>query len=216
MHTPSNQLPLLVRVGFAGSRLLYGSGRLPPAACAAADEQLLPQLIARLDALPPGPALAPQQVLCGVSQMAIGADMLFARALQARALPHHVLLPQAPQAYFSAGELDAPDFTAEEEAAARRQIAAPQVIEVRVVSDAAERAQRFQDTNDEILRVSDVIVCLTREGASARPGGTRDLMARTERAGKPLLLLEVAMVDAQPVLSSWLLPTTASTFSAGP
>jgi hypothetical protein len=208
MHHPPDRLPptlpLVVHVGFAGSRFLYAPGRSPE--MATLDDALLPQLIERLDELQSRLGLTAQHFLCGVSQMAIGADMLFARALQARARPHRVLLPQAPQAFLAAGESADPDFLPDEQAAARRLLAAPQVIEVRVVSDADERVAQFQDANDEILRESDIVVCLTREGAAARPGGTRDLMDRAARAGKLMLLLEVALHDGRPVLSAWRTP----------
>ena len=210
MHAAPDKLPptfpLVVQIGFAGSRLLYAPERLTPARMAAFDNALLPRLVERLAELPGLLGLSPQHFLCGVSQIAVGADMLFARALQGMALPHRVLLPQAPQAFLRGGEPGDPDFTPAEQDAARELLGAPQVIEVRVASDADDRVEQFQDTNHEILRESDVIVCLMRAGALARPGGTRELLQRANRAGKPAWLIEVAMVDGQPSLSSWSAP----------
>ena len=45
-------LPAVVHVGFAGSRLLYGSERAPAAQAEAFDAALLPALVQRLQELP--------------------------------------------------------------------------------------------------------------------------------------------------------------------
>jgi hypothetical protein len=210
MHTLPDRLPptlpLVVQVGFAGSRLLYGSARVPAAQADAFDAVLLPALVERLKELPARLGLAPQHRLCGVAQVAIGADTLFAQALQTLALPLRVRLPQAPQAFLAAGEADDCDFTPAEQERARALLHSPLVIEVRVASDADDRIEQFEDTNLAILRESDVVVCLLRAGAIARGGGTRDLMQRAARAGKAVLLLEVSMAGGAPVLSPWSVP----------
>ena len=141
-----------------------------------------------------------------MSQLAIGADALIARALQSLALPLRVRLPQAPGAFLAAGEPGAPDFTPAEQEQAHALLQSPHVIEVRVTSTAADRIEQFEDTNRAILRDSDAVVCLLRAGAGARAGGTRDLMQRAADAGKPLLLLEVSMADGVPRLSPWSVP----------
>lgn len=199
-------LPIVVQVGFAGSRLLYGPNRLPAETAALHAHQLQGALIERLGALPSLLGLSPQHLLCGVSQVAVGADTLFSRALMALGLPQRVLLPQNSDAFLAAGDPADPDFSAQDRAAARALLASPHVIEVRVASDADDRIEQFEDTNLEILRESDVIVGLVREGALARPGGTRDLMQRAAQAGKPVLMLEVALRDGEPVLSDWSRP----------
>jgi hypothetical protein len=198
-HLPPT-LPLVVRIGFAGSRLLWGGERHDEAIL---DTALLPALIERLRELPARLSLSPQHLLCGVSQAAIGADTLFARALQALALPHRVLLPQPLEAFLSASDAD---FTAVQRDATRALLQSPNVIEVRVASDANERRERFEATNLAILRESDVVVCLLRAGALPRAGGTHDLMQRAARANKPVLLLEVALIEGVPSLSPWQVP----------
>lgn len=196
-------LPIVVQVGFAGSRQLYGTQRIEPAQAAEFDAALLEAMVERLRELPQVLQLSPQHLLCGVSQVAIGADTLFAQALQRLGLPQGVLLPQAAAAFLAAGDPDEPDFTPAEQAVARGLLASLHVVEVRVASDANERNEQFEDTNAEILRDSDVLVCLLREDAVGRPGGTQDLMRRAAHAGKPVLMLEVAMRDGQPQLSPW-------------
>jgi hypothetical protein len=190
-------------IGFAGSRLLYGSRRLDAAQTRAFDAALLDRLVERLAALPARLGLSETPPPCGVSQVAIGADTLFSMALQRLGWPHRVLLPQAPDDFLAAGDPGDADFTDEEQAVARALLAAPNVKEVRVASASEDRIRRFEDTNNAILRASDAVVCLLREGAAGRPGGTHDLMQRAQRAGKPALLLEVSVRDGQPRLSPW-------------
>lgn len=193
----------VVKVGFAGSRLLFGPRRVDAATAQRWEDELLALLIERLRALPQRLGLAPHEQVCGVSQVAIGADTLFTRACQALGLPQHVLLPQPSDAFLAAGDPGEPDFTAEEQAAARALLDSEHVIDVRVASRSGDRIAQFEDTNREILCESDAVVCLLREGALARPGGTQDLIARARAAGKPVLLLEAALRDGKPWLSDW-------------
>jgi hypothetical protein len=220
MQTPPDRLPptlpLVVHVGFAGSRMLYASTRLPAARAETFDAALLPVLVDRLRELPQQLGLGPHHLLCGVSQLAAGADTLFARALEALALPLRVRLPQAASEFLAAGGSEEPDFTPAERDSVRALLDSPHVIEVRVASKAEDRVERFEDTNLAILRDSDAIVCLLRASAGARAGGTRDLMRRAARAGKTVLLLEVSMVDDQPVLSDWRLPEPGGAPAAPP
>lgn len=197
----------VLHVGFAGSRLLFGPQRVPPAQAAEWEAALGHTLSQRLAALPALLGLSPAPRLCGVSQLAIGADTLFSRALKSLGQSQRVLLPQRREIFLAAGEPDQPDFTPAEQQTARELLASPHVIEVRVASQARDRIEQFEDTNAAILQESDIVVCLVREGALDRPGGTRDLMQRAERAGKPVRLLEVTMRDGQPVLSPWSTPS---------
>lgn len=190
-------------VGFAGSRFLFEPGRLEPARARTLEAALLPVLIARLAELPQRLDVAPSRPVCGLSQVAIGADTLFTRACAALGWRQQVLLPQAVDAFLAAGEPAEPDFTPDEQAAARALLRLSHIESVRVASQAHDRVVQFEDTNAAILAASDAIVCLVREGAHARPGGTRDLMQRAALAGKPVGLLQVALRDGVPQLSSW-------------
>jgi hypothetical protein len=194
--TVSPTLPLVVQVGFAGSRFLFGPARADAAVASALEAQLQDLLTERLRSLPDELGLSPRHLLCGVSQVAIGADTLFSRACQRLGWPQRVLLPQASEAFLNAGDPGNPDFTADERAAARALLASPHVVEVRVASQADERNQQFEDCNLEIVRESDVVVCVVRAEASARAGGTHDLLQRAAAAGKPVLLFEVALDEA--------------------
>lgn len=203
-------LPIVVQIGFAGSRMLLGPQRLPPDMAIAYESELLDALVERLATLPARLGLSPHHLLCGVSQVAIGADTLFTRALIRLGLPQRVLLPQPPEAFLMAGDPADPDFTPAERQAARALLASPHLTELRVASDSDDRVEQFEDANHEILRESDVVVCLVREGAAARPGGTRDLMQRAAQAGKPVLLLEASLREGRARLSPWLAPEPGS------
>ena len=190
-------------VGFAGSRFLFEPTRLEGTRARALEAALLPALTERLAELPHRLGVAPPRPVCGLSQAAIGADTLFTRACAALGWRQQVLLPQAVDAFLAAGEPTEPDFAPDEQAAARALLRLPHIESVRVASQAHDRIAQFEDTNAAILAASDAIVCLVREGAHARPGGTRDLMQRAALTGKPVGLLQVALRDAVPQLSSW-------------
>jgi hypothetical protein len=207
--TVAPTLPIVVQIGFAGSRFLFGPQRLAPDAERAAQAEVRDALVGRLAELPGHLALAPQHVLCGVSQLAIGADSVFTEACRALGLPQRVLLPQPLAAFLAAGEAGDPDFTPAEQDAARALSASAHIAELRVASHAEDRLDQFEDTNLALLAESDAIVCLLRAGALGRPGGTRDLMQRAAQAGKPVLLLEVSMDAGQPRLSAWSMPEAA-------
>jgi hypothetical protein len=193
--TVSPRLPLVLHVGFAGSRFLFGPARGDSVGGAALEAQLQGLLTERLRSLPGELGLSPHHLLCGVSQVAIGADTLFGRACQALGWPQRVLLPQSTEAFLQAGDPGDPDFTPAERGAALALLGSPHVIEVRVASHADDRNQQFEDCNREIVRESDVVVCMVRAAAAGRAGGTHDLLQRALAAGKPVQLFEVT-VDA--------------------
>lgn len=192
-------LPLAVHVGFAGAR------RLRPADAAldeaAFEAVLLTQLQAFLASLPEVLGVGPQHFLVGVSQMAIGADMLFSRAAEALGWGHRVLLPQAREDFLAAVGSRGPDFNEAQRVLARERLQAPSVIEERVATVAPQRDERFDDTNLAILLESDLIVCLVHDDQPGRRGGSRELVERAERRGVPVIVLQLAVDDqGRPVL----------------
>lgn len=197
-------LPIVVQVGFAGSRRLFATTDPGVQQSRVWEDLLLPQLIERLQTLPQRLGLGRQHLLCGVSQLAVGADTLFTRACQAMGLPQRLLLPQPGEAFLAAGAPGQPDFNVEDRERACQLMTSAHIAELRVASTADERGDRFEDTNAAIVRESDVVVCLLREGATGRPGGTHELMQRARAAGKPVFALEVLLQDGQPVLSPWI------------
>lgn len=201
--SPVAALPIIVPVGFAGSRHLLPAGStLDEAARQHFHAALEAQLRARLVALRAELGLGPAHVLCGVSQVAIGADMLFTRACRDLQLPQRVFLPQSRDEYLSALEgTEAPDFEQRQRQEAEQLLASPHVIEERVVSDAAQRNERFTDANLEIIRVSEVFMCVLRADAATYAGGTVEFLAKARKRGHPVLELRVHEEGGLPVLN---------------
>lgn len=193
-------LPIVVQLGFAGSRHLFDHSAHPDVDTNAFDEAVQRQFTEVMKLLPASLRLSDRQFLCGISQVAIGADTVFTRACQALAIPQRLFLPQSRDEYLEAvGSEGEPDFTPEQRNTAQDLLNSPHVIQEHVVSDAQDRRTRFEDANLEIVRVSDVLVCLVRAEDDPKPGGTRDLLARALKRGKPVLEIGVAVVDGQPV-----------------
>ncbi len=193
-------VPIIVALGFAGSRyLLEGDSTLDAPGRHGFMAALEAHLRDRIAALPVELGLSPAHVLCGISQVAIGADTLFTRTCAGLELPQRVFLPQSRDEYLSAFEsADTADFEQHERREAERLLASPHIIEERVVSDAANRGVRFGDANLEIIRVSDVVVCLLREQATTNVGGTVEFLAKACKRGQPVLELRVAEKNGQP------------------
>ena len=194
-------IPLIVQVGFAGSRTLFDLSHsdLEPDDLEA---QLFEALVARLREVGAALDLTPHHFLCGVSQIAVGSDTLFTRACQTLGIRQRVLLPQHRDDYLAAtGPEGIPDFTAEEQRVARVLLDSPHIIEERVVSHARDRGARFEETNAAILRASDVVICLVREAAGSRRGGTEDLISQAEAVGKPVARITLAIEDGKVRLS---------------
>lgn len=199
--TPSlPALPLAVQVGFAGARRLIPDGK--EVNTDAFERDLSRQLTEVLQQLPATLGLSSQHFLVGVSQLAAGADLLFAQALMALGWGHRVLLPQLADDYLAAQGSRGPDFTPLEQQRARDMMQAPHVIETRVVTTAPTRDARFEDTNLAILAEADVLVCLRTAGQRPGAGGTQHLIDRARARGVRVLTLSVD-VSAQglPVLS---------------
>lgn len=204
------RMPLAVQVGFAGSRHLFDAAAFPDLDPTDVERQVLSLFIGYLAQLPATLGLTSDHFLCGVSQIAVGADTVFVRACQSLKIVHRVLLSQPRDAFLSAKSSDGtPDFSSAEQNIARSLLASPLAIEEHAVSSASDRHERFQDANLAILGASDVVVCLQRERPGRDAGGTGDLMERAISSGKPTLEITVTIVDGRatlsglPALSEW-------------
>ena len=196
-------VPLVVQVGFAGSRQLFDSAGLGAGEVATLEADLAAQLTERLARLPALLGLTEHHLLCGLSQVAIGADTLFSRSCTALGWWQRVLLPQWLDAYLGAVDADGrPDFSGPQAATARELLALPQVIECRVASTSTLRHEQFEDVNLAIVAESDVLVCLLRAAAPGRPGGTRALIDHAVRVGKPVLQIDVTLQGGRVRLSA--------------
>jgi hypothetical protein len=196
-------LPLAVQVGFAGARRLWPEGAVVDPV--AFERALAQQLRAALQQLPQALGLNTQHFLVGLSQIAAGADLLFTQAAADLGWGQRIFLPQLREDYLGAQGSRGPDFTPAEQTTARALLALPHIIEERVVTTAADRATRFDDTNLHILAEADVLVCLRREGQVGQLGGTQHLMDRALARGLKVLDLCVSITpEGQPALAqSW-------------
>jgi hypothetical protein len=195
-------IPIVVQVGFAGSRNLFNLSRHPDLDPAELEAQAYECLVRRLGELRETLGLSRHHVLCGISQVAVGADMLFTRACQALGIAQRVLLPQHRDDYLAATGSDGiPDFTPPQENVARELLGSQHIIEERVVSHARDRDTRFEEANSAILRESDVVLCIVRDGAQGKPGGTEDLIARADIVGKPVVTLRLTINEGKATLS---------------
>jgi hypothetical protein len=205
-ESTSGIVPLAVQIAFSGSRFLFDEKAHPnvdPAPFYAALQRYLTE---RLRILPQELGLDDRHFLCGLSQLGVGADTLFSRACATLNMPQRVLLPQQREDFLAAvGSDGAPDFTDEQRIAARKLFDSAHVIEERVVSASADRQTRFQEVNLELLRVSDLVVCLLNRARDGKPGGTSELIEEAEKRGRPLLEIHVDAGDGgQPQVSeSW-------------
>ena len=206
-HTTNSThpLPCAVQLGFAGSRQLFVEAEMDDKSRAQLDAKVVLYLSGCLGRLRQQLRLETNHFLVGMSQMACGADMLFARAcLQStpQPIPQRIVLPQHRAAYLSAiGSNGSPDFTPEQRADAEALLNEKHIIEERVVSHSADRRTQFVDTNTEILRVSDVLICLLRQASPALAGGTNELLERAKVRGTPCLEVRVGLVNGEPTFA---------------
>ncbi len=194
-------IPIVVSLGFAGSRHLLPSGEQHSyAQIERFHRSLQTRLVDLLRRLPDELGLSSAHVFCGVSQIAIGADTVFTRACAELKLPQRIFLPQSRDSYLAAGgPEESDDFAAEEISAALHLLDSPHVIEESVVSDGSDRATRFTDTNLEIVRECDVFVCLMRADAAGQPGGTLELLNKAKRLGFPVLEIRAGLESDEAV-----------------
>src|SRR6185503_12465688 len=100
------RMPLAVQVGFAGSRHLFDAAAFPDLDPTDVERQVLSLFIGYLAQLPATLGLTSDHFLCGVSQIAVGADTVFVRACQSLKIVHRVLLSQPRDAFLSAKSSD--------------------------------------------------------------------------------------------------------------
>jgi hypothetical protein len=216
-------LPCVVQLGFAGSRTLFN---LPPeleGQRAVFELQVEEYLVQALGSLRKELHLKENHFLCGISQIAVGADTIFTRACARANILQRIFLPQPRDVYFAGVGSHGPDFSEAERLKAEKLLTSGHIIQERVVSHAATRAQRFEDCNREILRVSDVLVCIRRPDVRNDPGGTWDFFSLAQRHGKKTLeiCVELSSKNEPEFYSKWhgvdfsppMLPTSIESVS---
>lgn len=123
-HQPETvppNIPLVVQLGFAGSRRLVDLQAHPEVDEAEFLTAVERHLGAVLRELPVRLGLTKRHFLCGVSQIAVGADMVFTRACATMGMRQRIFLPQHRDEFFQAtgksGERDFSEAEAAEGAA---------------------------------------------------------------------------------------------------
>lgn len=205
MSDKESSLPIVVTIGFAGSRRLFDAEGLSADQKAEATKEIERRLGDEIDRLRDALSLQPHHFLCGLSQIAIGADTLFARVCAERRIAGRIVLPQPLDHYLAAvNSKGVPDFNADQIQEAERLERDEHMIDLRVVTHARDRKTRFTEVNLAILRESDAVVCLVRADAEIDPSGARGLLEMAKRAKKPALELEIVVEGGRPqVVPRW-------------
>lgn len=198
-------VPLVAQIAFAGARRLFDPAEHPQVDAAAFHAAVAEHLQRRLERLARDLDLLPADLVCGVSSLAAGADILFAQACQRLGWRLRVFLPQPHEEFFRAMDPSGPHFTAEEAAAALAQLSGTHMIEEHVVATWPSRGTGFEVVNLELVREADLVVCMLRAGSEPRPGGTASMIDLARRHGRPCLVLTVNVgVDGRPaVVEQW-------------
>ena len=222
----SATVPLVIQVGFAGTRTLFDTKVHPAVDAEKFEEAAVEQLAVLLQGLSARLGL-PEEGLhfyCGISQIAIGGDTVFTRACEQVGMLQRIFLPQPLDSYLSAQGSAGPDFTVDQQNIAKKLLEAEHIIQARVVSDSSDRHDRFRDVNLEIARVCDVVICLTRASQDGKPGGTHELAELAGKRERAVILLEVSVgsdgnpviADLEPLTKSMVAPTLPPTLGSVP
>jgi hypothetical protein len=199
-------LPSVVQLGFSGSRELFiGTTADVPNALKLCDE-VATWLEQRLSSIRKELHLDDNQFFVGISQLACGADTVFSSVCRDQEIPQRIFLPEHREKFLSANESNGtPDFTPQQRMKVEQLFGSQHIIQERVVVNSPDRASRFDETNTEIMRVSDAMICLMRADSTGKKGGTRQLMDRAIQRGIPVLELQVAEVNghAEMVVDCW-------------
>ena len=193
-------LPLVVQLGFAGTRSLYDSADHRVSDPMAFKQSVGTQLTTILARLPAELGLSSRHFFCGISQIAVGGDTAFTEACAALGIRQRIFLPQPLDEYLHAGESKDADFSPAQQAEARDLAQLPHIIQQRVVSSSNDRHERFSDANMEVARISNLVVGLVRADQIEMPGGTLELIKIAENRGLPVLVVTIGVENGLPVL----------------
>lgn len=183
LRAGASRLPCVVHVGFAGPRFLSEADLSDARLNGALEHQLQQAIESSLAWV--NTKLSPHHFICGVSQIAIGADTAFTRACGTLGLPQIIHLPQHVDAYLSAGDPHEPDFRPGEREAARALLESEHVVDVKLASRAHDRRVRFEETNRSIVAQSDLVICAIRENGSHGWGGSSHFLDYARQRGIP-------------------------------
>lgn len=196
-----SQLPLAVTVGFSGPRRWFSTKDFPSLDPAPIQKAAQTWLSECLRTLPAQLGMSDRHFLAAVSQIAIGGDQAFTLACQELGIPQRVTLPQPSDVYLTAVGTDGPDFSAAERAQTQALLESPHIIEERVAATAASRHLRFEEANIELVRQSDVIIAMVKDGDGGKRGGTWDVIQQARQRSIPVLVVTFHLSEDQPVFA---------------
>jgi hypothetical protein len=196
-HPAARALPCVIQLGFAGSRQLFEPAPPDPATADNWHQAVLDYLTDCLRKLPEKLGLRPDHFLCGISQIAIGADTVFTEACKKLAIPQRIFLAQPRDLYLQALGTTEPDFNETQRQQAEAWLDSDHIIQERIVSNASDRHRRFEETNLELARVSDVVICLVREDAETKTGGSDEFLEMAINRHVPALVIRVGIKQSR-------------------
>jgi hypothetical protein len=203
-HKSDSNLPLVVQLGFTGSRYFVPADRRGKVDEVAFNKEVMEYLFERLSELPTVLGLSERSFICGVCQLAIGGDTFFVQACQRLGIPVRIFLPEPPDVFFEM-EDDVPDFAPAQKEQGKAILESPDVIQLRVIGEALIRDARFQQVNHEMARVSDLIVCLVRKDAKWNPGGSLAMLERARVRQRTVLKITVGEEHGHPTFTpEWI------------
>ena len=189
-----SSLPCVVQVGFAGPRILFENA--PSGLKEQYQNEIRVHLVECLDGLSQKLGLNDNHFICGISQVAIGADTLFAEALAGRGDLHRVFLPNSQEEYLGAIGSQGPDFNESQKALSTQLLDSTNVAQVQAIPDSGSRHDRFRQVNAAICGASDFMIFLVENSAkNGLPGGTGEMVKRSSNEGKSYLLISYEETD---------------------
>lgn len=126
--------------------------------------------------------------LCGLSSLAMGADLIFADVLAGLNIHLRVLLPQSPDDFFNPADFDGAEAAAE----ARARLTRSTVLPPEVVTDSADRDTRFVECGFAIASQVDVLIAVDILGKGGGRGGTAETCKLAEGLGKHLIRVMIS------------------------
>ena len=178
----NEMLPVAVHVGFAGIRAIDSENGHLQQLCNKQFEAVFKKITETLADRRP--------LFCGISQIAKGADTLFTEFCRAQGYLQKIYLPQSLSFFLQATGSSGPDLSDKEKTRAKELSRSEHIIQIQTVSSSDDRHTRFEETNFEILKSSDVIICLINEPAKeGRKGGTYELLERAKNHKTPLFVI---------------------------
>ncbi len=202
-------LPLAVTVGFSGPRSWYSYPDHPDLDSGCFQEAATAWLKSRLATLPAELNLGDHHFFTGISQISIGGDHAFTVACRDLGIPQIISLPQPSDSYLNAHGSTGPDFTPEEKLQSLALLASSHIIREKVAAEVADRHARFEETNIELVRQSDILIAMVKPGEMGKPGGTMDVIEQAKRWNTPVLIVTVSLDGTTPSFRETWEETTA-------